>query len=81
MSDVAREWQPIETAPKDGTPILGWWGLDRYFRGAVVRWVDPSRGWELSWSGERLVDPPTHWQPLPPPPKRSAAQANAQGGG
>lgn len=64
------EWQPIETAPKDGTKILSfeddefavvWWQLDRW--GKEGQWsVTASRGgWYLS---------PTHWMPLPNPPEK-----------
>lgn len=70
------EWRPIETAPKDGTPVLlyvkeysstvtieGWWqgGLDGNW--ACV-WLDVHGCGCCSGS-----DPnPTHWMPLPPPP-------------
>jgi len=70
-------WQPIETAPKDGTPILlalrAPWS-----RIALARWFEPWRNWQ---EGEHLPDPniddfcgigsavPTHWQPLPAPPE------------
>ena len=54
------EWQPIETAPKDGSDILVWDGdsvsLANWFGG---EW------WVL---GEFTLDNVTHWMPLPPPP-------------
>lgn len=61
-------WQPIETAPKDGTNILihelgdtfvAWWlnGLERWVDG---KWTEMD-GW--------VTYDPTHWMPLPPPPE------------
>jgi hypothetical protein len=59
-------WQPIETAPRDGTKILAWDG-DEW----LVAWCCQGSGWisdELQeWHpGEREY--PTHWQPHPSPP-------------
>jgi len=66
-------WQPIETAPKDGTEILTW---DDLFGYQVAHWGEYEHplnetletGWTdglspvLGDSGE-----PTHWTPLEPP--------------
>lgn len=80
-------WQPIETAPKDGTEIIlgwdiasvwivrsGWWedGFDMIEGG----YDEECEGW---WSYRHSVtqekldgyDNPTHWMPLPKPPKES----------
>lgn len=61
------EWQPIETAPKDGTLILLWAFLD---------WKDdlvPVCGWYAQsaemWLCHSAWLNPTHWMPLPEPPK------------
>ena len=63
-------WQPIESAPKDGTRILLGWKLQEAV--IVARWVAPdTRGdlvWELDEDGS-YVKAPTHWMPLPEPPK------------
>jgi hypothetical protein len=61
---AAPGWQPIETAPKDGTAVLGWdkdEGSDvMHFReGLWMQRVD-----DACW-----VRTPTHWRPLPPPPE------------
>lgn len=59
------DWQPIETAPTDGTRILGSDGytIEVIFNARGTGWFNQSA--ELSlWK----VFPPTHWQPLPPPP-------------
>ena len=58
------EWQPIETAPKDGTPILGFADGKQ----AIVEWLEY---WKLCVWGSFADDGkwwPTHWMPLPPPP-------------
>lgn len=58
-------WQPIETAPRDGTAILGvWWAI--IYAG---REPEPKVGivcWSGGWTPyDRVI---THWQPLPAPP-------------
>lgn len=64
------EWQPIETAPKDGTSILVWpyWSDEKP---AQVQWRDMKRTpgrWEISTSYFCYGANPTHWMPLPEPP-------------
>ena len=61
------KWQPIETAPKNGVPVLLKCGLvDRLYIGFNV-----GDGWIQR--GSRHVDrPPTHWMPLPSPPQPSS---------
>ena len=60
-------WQPIETAPRDGTEVLITHG-----RTTVVAWWSDIFGWrdwgDIGWGGMQDVAP-THWQPLPEPPK------------
>ena len=74
------EWQPIETAPKDGTfMILSGYKYNNEWRAAIAdvfvmnaRWVAYGRwcGRYEEWTGSRVDElyPPTHWMPLPPPP-------------
>ena len=65
------EWQPIETAPKDGTVFLSF-GISpdggvlfAYGKGfGVTRWDSGNGG---RWQGGPAY--PTHWQQLPEPPK------------
>lgn len=64
------EWQPIDTAPKDGTTILA---VDGDVI-AVVWWsvaCDPAQWRDFGGLGAGGIDPfePTHWMPLPEAPK------------
>ena len=60
------EWQPIETAPQDGTQILVF-GHDTFavaeFRNG--EWRDMG---DIGWGGFYAEVMPTHWMPLPEPP-------------
>ena len=67
------KWQPIETAPKDGTLIDLWYPI----RGRITnrRWYRKNK----FWGGEvgkfdriaTLDEEPTHWIPLPDAPKET----------
>lgn len=78
------EWQPIEAAPKDGTRVLianddgemdvagyvaEWSEHSEFVRtakdGDVFRTVRRDMGY---WDAVHAYCP-THWMPLPPPPK------------
>ena len=78
MSETPTGWQPIETAPQDGTQVLLW---DDHRKVAISgRWeryggshdVD---GYECSWEGWNSDvgipwgdgEEPLHWMPLHPP--------------
>jgi hypothetical protein len=71
------EWQPIKTAPKDGTPILifepspylkkGWIDVVQNFY--EIEYKSDADKWYARDSAEISCDNPTHWQPLPDPPK------------
>ena len=61
-------WQPIETAPKDGTLVLMWFGT-----AYVGMWNGSLKhgAWEINClccNGIQDRPEPTHWQPLPPAP-------------
>lgn len=75
--EVAREWRPIETAPKDGTEVLllAADGLQVTGHNDLNLWaaIYPRDQWWYS-TPECAVPfdmPPTHWMPLPNPPPRS----------
>lgn len=72
------EWQPIETAPKDGTKILAYdegiiltaWTNDaneyQGGRGGPAGWF--SGQYRDHWGDYPVLDTPTHWMPIPAPP-------------
>jgi hypothetical protein len=62
------EWQPIETAPKDGTVFLGYWKKNGSLGVRVVYAVRTDTGfyWNDYSTQEMLLL--THWMPLPSPP-------------
>lgn len=69
------DWQPITTAPKDGTPILATQKGYAYTlnRCKVVFWDDEADavGWHIPEDDEGFPSHSwlTHWMPLPGPPK------------
>jgi hypothetical protein len=71
-------WQPIASAPRDGTSILVYepndelgdesiyvcrWGPRMLTRDEAPAWVEASGEGYHVWE-------PTHWQPLPKPPQQ-----------
>ena len=72
-------WQPIETAPKDGSPVL-------VFKPGYVMYVAWWNG--TMWTfllhpkqGDLGIYGVTHWQPLPAPPKALKPSTQATGEG
>jgi len=61
------EWQPIETAPKDGTEILAHDEDDNVFIAFFCPYI---KSWVSNISNAfGQEEHPTHWIPLPEPPK------------
>lgn len=62
------EWQDIETAPKDGTRCILFQGGRKVCMGEYVpkQWEWAVEGWKNT-NGNFFN--PTHWMPLPEPPK------------
>lgn len=63
------EWQPIATAPKDGTDILmtnGKTGSGRWIRTGY--WAKRIECWSMDAVGGQLQTQPRFWSPLPPTP-------------
>ena len=62
------EWQPIETAPRDGSSVLA---VNAAGEMAVVVGAPGRRVWlDPLYDMTGIV--PTHWMPLPAPPKTPA---------
>jgi len=69
-------WQPIETAPKDGTEIIAavrypadenFWGVWQTF---FVYWDTefeghPNGTWAFDYENPIMSGKPTHWMPMP----------------
>lgn len=79
----AEQWQPIETAPKDGDLIFisagnnwtgtGYWDCEQEDEGGQCwRWYEPDR--------ERIEPLPTYWMPLPAPPNTQRNNTSALDG-
>jgi len=64
------QWQPIETAPRDGTEILS--------HGGILYWRNDAcgGGWYtitgINYPGRCVAWEVTHWMPLPKPPEPAA---------
>ena len=66
-----REWQPIETAPKDGSLIMiggygdaGWFWADAKWDGGWMMWHPDDE----EYTSECFLA--SHWKPLPEPPEQ-----------
>lgn len=72
---ASHDWQPIETAPKDGTVVLGYRN-GKYANAHRVQ-RDDCEMWSFGQvSGDVARFPeckPTHWMPLPPSPGKGMA--------
>ena len=58
-------WQPIDTAPKDGTAVL-------LSNGGGLPVIGDRSG-NHGWTFRAGVFQPTHWMPLPSPPAGAAS--------
>jgi hypothetical protein len=77
------EWQPIETAPKDGTEVILWPGIRNQVNGvtpsAAGRWLverSTMKGmwYDLGVGHHNGYWKPTHWMHLPAPPKEKPSE-------
>lgn len=66
-------WQPIETAPRDGTPVLIYGPLEVFDNSRPaqigVACCCEATGFWICASGNDAIYQPTHWRPLPPQPQ------------
>lgn len=71
------DWQPIETAPKDGTSVLlfpgdsvditiGWFSKEFSSSPGVWKSIEKESNYDILVP---IIIKPTHWMPLPEPPK------------
>jgi len=68
------EWQPIETAPKNGTPIICFTPDENFSEktGFDLIWWEPSEGAWFYGAADFFSASPTHWMPLPRSPQSGA---------
>lgn len=73
-ADYKAVWQPIETAPKDGSWVMCYWKTMPITQYPCVCFADGSfsnpKAFETVWSNEYGPEEvyPTHWMRLPPAP-------------
>ena len=72
---VEQGWQPIETAPKDGTRILlfvpPYGASTGHYSPARSNWGEKASLW-IAHAVLNKEAAPTHWMPLPEPPLTAA---------
>jgi hypothetical protein len=89
------EWQPIETAPRDGTTVDAWVPGEFARRVADVSWREPTDSEWWVHGGDTIETPdaawhdcfgplakdeqPTHWMHLPAPPITPNTNLGEQG--
>jgi hypothetical protein len=65
-------WQPIETAPRDGTTVLLYFpdaGKSQIDVGYWIEWEVGDANWSNEWTDAEIDCDPSHWMPLPEPPE------------
>ncbi|KVE06478.1 hypothetical protein WI91_09155 [Burkholderia vietnamiensis] len=71
-------WQPIETAPKDGTEVVLLFADEVTLLGKTRPRVRAA-AWLVDWTiPYRRDNPPTHWMPLPAAPFDAARAGEKQ---
>lgn len=69
-AELGAQWRPIETAPKDGTPILALSDTNDGSYEHVVVWHNKHMAypWQFGYDGAIAAHRLAYWMPLPPPP-------------
>lgn len=72
QDDSMSNWNPIDTAPKDGTPVRLMCESQPSYGEHLMKWSKRNKRWECKvfaimravtgWWDEAAA-PPTHWQP------------------
>lgn len=71
--DAARpKWEPIETAPKNEVMFLGYVPHSSGGYICCFYWNEKLKQWQNNIDGG--CDMPTHWMPLPVPPKGARSE-------
>ena len=70
------EWKPIETAPKDGTHVL----VMTKDRIVQIAYCGDGEFWWRAFEHGQIYPQPTHWMPLPDPPKLKVPRETKKGG-
>lgn len=60
------EWKNIATAPKDGTSFIAW---EKGYAVSISSWDKFHDGGAGGFRNSHHGHRPTHWMPLPQPPK------------
>lgn len=67
-AERASEWRSIDSAPRDGTRFVAWC-VETGQAGPDIAWWRISANPALSYFATKYGWIPTHWMPLPAPPK------------
>lgn len=63
------EWQPIETAPKDGSEFIAFFPCNLSGMVCSARWINGNGRMKGYFKHLGIKIYPTHWMPMPTPPQ------------